>query len=83
MSAEFHPHMAKGLFNEKRGQPENQPIISFLTKRVKDLDENDWKKLLRMMSYIKGAQDTGLALEANNLKMMLWFISAREMQEQV
>ena len=50
--------------------------IAFLTTRVKGPDTDDWKKLLRLMSYLKGTKDLVLTLEADALNLLKWFIDA-------
>jgi hypothetical protein len=39
----FHTYVAKTLFLCKRARPDLQTVVSFLCKRVKDCDEDDWK----------------------------------------
>ena len=53
----FHRITAKLLFVSKRGRPDIQVAISFLTTRVTQPDEDDWKKLLRLMRYIDTSID--------------------------
>ena len=74
MSSDFHTFKAKGLFVCKRGRPDIQTAIAFLVTRVKEPDQDDWKKLMRMMSYLRDAKSMVLMLEANDLKMMRWYI---------
>ena len=49
----FHSMVAKLLFAAKRARPDIQTAISFLCTRVKDPDVDDWKKLIRVLGYIK------------------------------
>ncbi len=49
----FHATVAKLLFVAKRGRPDILLAISFLTTRVKAPDDDDWKKLIRVLSYLK------------------------------
>jgi hypothetical protein len=46
LAEEFHTTVAKGLVLCKRVRPDLQPTIPFLCTRVKQPDEDDWKKLL-------------------------------------
>ena len=48
----FHNFAARGLFATKRSRPDIHTAISFLTTRVTAPDEDDWKKLVRMMRYL-------------------------------
>ena len=76
MAADFHTFTAKGLFLCKRGRPDIQTAIAFLTTRVKEPDQDDWKKLLRMVTYLYDTKDLVLTLEADDLRMMRWYIDA-------
>ncbi len=49
----FHSAVAKLLFVAKRGRPDVLLAISFLTTRVQKPDEDDWKKLLRVLAHLK------------------------------
>ena len=40
---EFHTVTAKGLFVCKRARPDVQTAIAFLSTRVKEPDQDDWK----------------------------------------
>ena len=70
MASDFHTFTAKGLFVCKRGRPDVQTAIAFLTTQVKEPDEDDWKKLVRMMTYLRDTKSMVLTLEADDLKMM-------------
>jgi hypothetical protein len=45
----FHTYVAKTLFLCKRARPDLQTAASFLCKRVKDCNEDDYKKMKRML----------------------------------
>ena len=70
----LHTYVAKGLFACKRARPDIQVPIAFLSARVRDPDEDDWNKLIRMMNYLKGTQDLVLTLDAMNFNIVKWFI---------
>ena len=53
-SEAYHTTVAKGLFLCKRSRPDIQPTIAVLSTRVKSPTESDWKKLIRMLEYLKG-----------------------------
>ena len=76
MKEDFHTFVAKGLFACKRGRPDTQTAIAFLTTRVKQPDHDDWKKLQRMMSYLKATKELVLTLEADDLRLMRWYVDA-------
>jgi len=48
-AAFFHHYVAKSLFLCKRARPDIQPTVAFLCTRVKGPDEDDHKKLKRLM----------------------------------
>jgi hypothetical protein len=56
----FHTTVAKGLFLCKRARPDIQQAISVLCTRVKNTNQADWAKLVRMMKYLNGTQDKRL-----------------------
>jgi hypothetical protein len=68
----FHTHVAKTLFLCKRARPDLQTAVSFLCERVKDCDEDYWKKLKRMLQFIRGTKDDYLTLSATSLHNVRW-----------
>jgi hypothetical protein len=50
-AVQFHSTVAKLLFLAKRGRPDILLAVSFLTTRVKKPDDDDWKKLVRVLGY--------------------------------
>ena len=48
----FHHNVAKLLFLCKRARPDIQTAVAFLTTRVTAPDEDDYKKLARVMRYL-------------------------------
>jgi hypothetical protein len=48
----LHSITAKMLFVTNRARPDVQVPISFLSSRVICADEDDWKKLKRMLEYL-------------------------------
>jgi hypothetical protein len=43
---------------------------------VKEPNDDDWKKLLRMMRYLKGSKDEVLFLSADDLHVIKWYVDA-------
>jgi Reverse transcriptase (RNA-dependent DNA polymerase) len=75
----FHNFTAKALFVTKRSRPDIHVAVSFLTTRVREPDEDDWKKLVRMMRYLRGTPDLALTLSGdgtNIVKNVEWWIDA-------
>jgi hypothetical protein len=52
----FHTFVAKGLFLCKRARPDIQQAISVLCMRVRDPNQVDWEKLMRVMKYLNGTK---------------------------
>ena len=61
---EFHTTVAKLLFLTKRTRPDLQPAVPFLCTRVQAPDEDDWKKLLRVLKWLESTKGLRLTLEA-------------------
>jgi hypothetical protein len=72
----FHTTVAKLLFLSKRGRPDIQLPVSFLCTRVKCPDTDDYKKLGRVIKYLRGTSDIALTLEYNNLHGIEWWVDA-------
>ena len=73
---DFHTFVAKGLFLCKRARPDIQTTIAFLTTRVQDTDEDNWKKLLYLLKHLKGTSDLVLPLEASKCNFLKWYVDA-------
>jgi hypothetical protein len=56
--------VAKGLFLCKRARPDIQQAILVLCTRVRDPNQADWEKLMRVMKYLNGTRDENLTLSA-------------------
>jgi hypothetical protein len=61
-SAKFHHIVAQLLFLCKRARPDIQTSVSFLCTRVKSPNEDDYKKLSRVIRYLRGTIDMPLTL---------------------
>ncbi len=72
----LHTFVAKGLFLTKRGRPDALPAIAFLTTRVNAPTEQDWKKLVRMLQFLKKTSKDVLTLTAAQLLIVQWFWDA-------
>ena len=72
----FHTTVAKGLFVSKRARPDIQPTIALLCSRVKNPNESDWTKLVRLMKYLNGTRKRVLTLSADDLRIIKWFVDA-------
>ena len=72
----FHHNVAKLLFLCKRARPDIQTAVAFLCTRVKASDEDDYKKLTRVMRYLRSTTTMPLTLEADNLHIVKWWVDA-------
>ena len=72
----FHSITAKILFLCKRGRPDVQVPIAFLCTRVQAPDVDDYKKLRRVVCYLRETRKLRLTLEADNLQVIKWWVDA-------
>jgi hypothetical protein len=72
----FHRLVAKLLFICKRARPDIQTAVAFLCTRVKSPDVDDWKKLRRVMMYLRGTPNLPLTLKAGDMSILKWWIDA-------
>ena len=68
----FHTYVAKALFATKQSRPDINTAVAFLTTQVMKPDEDDWKKLLRMINYLRGTLELPLNLQASNTNIVKW-----------
>ena len=76
----FHRKTAQLLFVAQRGRPDLRTAISFLTKRVQSPDEDDYKKLVRLIKYVRRTKFLRMAIEATYLDQNHWFIDMEHLQ---
>ena len=62
----FHSIVATLLYIAKRARPDLLTAVAFLTTRVLSPNEQDWKKLERVVKYLNGTKDLCLRISANN-----------------
>jgi hypothetical protein len=72
----FHTFVAKGLFLCKRARPNIQQAILVLCTRVRDPNQADWEKLMRVMEYLNGTKGENLTLSADYLRVVKWYVDA-------
>ena len=73
---EFHSMVAKALFLSLRGRGDIQVAVAFLTTRVRDPDNDDWKKLIRMLCYLKETAHLITTLEKDKSDEILFNVDA-------
>ena len=72
----FHQLTAKLLFLSKRAHPNIQLPVAFLCTHVKEPDMDDWKKLGRVMKYLRGSPGVPLVLSMDGTNTMRWYVDA-------
>jgi hypothetical protein len=72
----FHHNTAKLLFLCKRARPDVQTAVVFLCTRVQAPDVDDYKKLHRVMSYLRATPTMPLVLEADTTNVIKWWADA-------
>ena len=68
----FHTFVMKLMFLCKRGRPDVNPGIGFLSSRVKKPLEADWNKLVKVLVLLKETRDDVLTLEADDNQEHTW-----------
>jgi hypothetical protein len=71
----FHNFVAECLFLTKRARPDMSAAVAFLTTRVKGPDQDDWKKLVRMIRSLRGSVNLPLILRADSVPIPKWWIN--------
>ena len=72
----FHHNAAKLLSLCKCARPDIQTAVSFLCTRVKSPDTDDYKKLTRVMKYLRATINMPLSLEGGNMRVIKWWVDA-------
>lgn len=72
----FHRIVAKLLFVAKRARPDIQTAVAFLCTRVKGPDEDDERKLIRVLGYLKETLHIPLVLGADGSNNVYWYVDA-------
>jgi hypothetical protein len=72
----FHSVTAKLLYLEKRARPDIEPTVAYLCTRVDKCDEDDWKKLKRVLKWLKLTIDDNRIIGCDNLHSILTWIDA-------
>jgi hypothetical protein len=72
----FHTLVAKLLYLSKRVRPDIQVAVMYLCTRVRCPNEQDIKKLERVMQYINGTKEFGLTLKCDGPLRIIGFIDA-------
>ena len=74
--------VAKLLYLCKRGRPDIEPTVAFLCTRVAKSDVEDWKKLIRLLSFLKKTIDDTRIIGASCLnRLSTWIDAAHAVHE--
>ena len=73
---EFHTTVAKMLFLCCRSRPDIKCAVSFLCTRVQQPDEDDWKKMIRVLKYLRSTKDLTLTIKAEDILNPKWWADA-------
>ena len=72
----YHSTTAKFLYLGKRIRPDLLTAVSFLSRRVQAPTGEDLKKLYRLIRYLRGSRELGIALEPSKHLSLYAFIDA-------
>ena len=73
---QFHQDVMKLMFLAQRARPDIRTAVAFLSTRVNKSDKDDYKKLARVMKYLRDTADMPLTLEANSPLTVKWWVDA-------
>ena len=72
----FHSVVSKLLWVAKRGRPDTDPAITFLCSRVSKSTSEDWRKLKRVLKFLKQTLHEKRVVGADNLLELFTWIDA-------
>ena len=72
----FHSVTQKLLYITKRARPDLETAVAFFTTRVSKSDEDDWKKLERVLIWIMNTIDEKRVIGATSLRDLFKWIDA-------
>jgi hypothetical protein len=72
----YHTLTAKLLYLGKRVRPDILTAVSYLVKKVQSPSEDDMKKLHRVVKYIRGTNEFGIAIEAKKALTVIAYVDA-------
>jgi hypothetical protein len=72
----FHAYVAKTLFLCKQAISDLQTAVALFSKRVKSCDDDDYKKLIGMLQFLRATRNEFLTLSATSLHNMRWWVDA-------
>jgi len=72
----FHRIVAMMLYVMKRARPDMALSFAFLTTRVMEPDEDDWRKLGHLIYYLQRTLELPLILGAKKTGVLYWYVDA-------
>jgi hypothetical protein len=75
-AAGFHRMVMQLLYLSQRARPDIRTAISYLCKRTTKPDQDDWKKLTRVMRYLQGTVELKLRLSADGSGQVRWWVDS-------
>jgi len=72
----FQTAIAQGLFACKQAMPDTSPIVAYLTARVREPNEADCEKFVRMIKFLDQTKQDYLILQATQDTVVRWFVDA-------
>jgi hypothetical protein len=72
----FHQTTARLLFAAKRARPDLQVAVVYLCTRVKSLNQSDYRKLTRVIKYLRLTISIPLALGWDGTRQLRWSVGA-------
>jgi hypothetical protein len=70
----FHTFVMKGMFLCKGGHQDIQPAVAFMATRVTKPNEGDWKKLVKMMNFLKATKNNIATMSTNDSNSIKWYV---------
>ena len=75
-AVQYHHIVARLLFLCHRACPDIQMAVAFLCTRVKALDVDDYKKLCRVICYLRHTKSLHLTLSGTQINILKWYADA-------
>jgi hypothetical protein len=72
----FHCMVMQLQYLSQRGRPDIRTAVSFLCKRVQKPDEDDYKKLTRVLKYLQATLYLKLRLASDGSGVIKWWVDA-------
>ena len=70
----FHTFFNKALFVTNISRPDIHTAVAFLTTRMRGPNRDDWKKMLRLIQYLRNTIDMPLTLCADDTNIVKWWV---------